>query len=412
MNFIIFLISSRYLFGAQKEKNISTMVIVCFLGVMISSFVLALVTCIMNGFETATHEKLQGIHAQIIMRSSGSESLDAPKISHILQTEFPQVAASSPSTFRQVLIKEQDCQECINAVLVKAINPDDEKKISTIATKIKKSLPNTNDLAQLLNTNSILIGDKLAQSLSVKPGDTVTLLYIPEQPGTKHALRLLEKTVLISGTFSTGIDEFDSNLILMSLALLKQLFPDSGVTQFNIQLHSHADEQKTIDALKARFGLDVFSWKELYPALVSALKLEKYAMFFILALITFVALMTIIALMFMQIVQKRADIAIYQAMGMHKKNITTLFMVMGVSLCALASLAGLLLAFSAGTILERYPFITLPDTYYVSHLPIQMNYHIFLITFIVVICMGTLASWLPCRTIRSYNAAALLRYER
>ncbi len=33
----------------------------------------------MNGFEKATHQKLQGIHAQIIMRSFGNE-LDADKI--------------------------------------------------------------------------------------------------------------------------------------------------------------------------------------------------------------------------------------------------------------------------------------------------------------------------------------------
>ncbi len=52
-------------------------------------------------------------------------------------------------------------------------------------------------------------------------------------------------------------------------------------------------------------------------------------------------------------------------------------MLMGVGLSAIAAIAGLIAAYIVGLVLEKYPFITLPDTYYVSHLPVQMEWYIF-----------------------------------
>ena len=59
---------------------------------------------------------------------------------------------------------------------------------------------------------------------------------------------------------------------------------------------TNTEETAVIEKLKKRLPhLQVNSWKDLYPALVSSLKLEKYVMFFILALITLVASMNMIS---------------------------------------------------------------------------------------------------------------------
>ena len=72
MNYSIWLIAWRYLMGSHKERSISIMVKICFLGIFIGSCSLALVMAVMDGFEQATHEKIQGIHANLIMKSSES----------------------------------------------------------------------------------------------------------------------------------------------------------------------------------------------------------------------------------------------------------------------------------------------------------------------------------------------------
>lgn len=410
MNKLSLLITWRYLLGARTEKNISIMVLICFLGIFIGAFALALVASIMNGFERATHQKLRSIHAQIIMRSLGNE-LDADKISEVLKSEFPEVQSFSPGSYKQIIIQKPGSQEITNAVVLKAIDPAMEEKTSSISDKIIQGTGNTKSLTALVHDDQIVIGKKLAETLGLKIGDPVDLLYISQDQIKSRKITLSKKDVLVSGIFSTGIEEFDSNLVLGSFSLMNNLFDQLGINQFNIQLKPNVSEQETITKLKRRFGLDVFSWKELYPALVAALQLEKYAMFFILALITLVASMNIISLIFMQIIQKRPDIAIFQAMGMHNADIIKLFMLIGIGLSAIAATAGLIAAYIVGLVLEKYPFITLPDTYYVSHLPVQMEWYIFALVLALIICMSILATWIPARNIRSVDAAHVLRFE-
>lgn len=403
------LLAWRYLRGARSEKNISLMVIICFCGIFIGALALALVASIMNGFEKVTHQKLQGIHSQIIMRSYGNE-LNAPAIESVLKT-FPQVQAYSPTTFKQVIIQNPGSDDITNAVLLKGIDPELEQNTSAISTKIKEYSRDNPTLPALIHGNHIAIGTKLAEQLHIQPGDQIDLLYVSQEKIKGRKITLDKQSALVSALFSTGIEEFDSGLVLASLDFVEQLFPGVGITQYNIQLIPGAHEPEAIAQLHNRFKLDVFSWKDLYPALVSALKLEKYAMFFILALIALVASMSIVSLIFMQIIQKRPDIAILQSMGMTTSAISMLFMIMGIGLAACAAGAGLLAAYGIGLLLERYPFISLPDTYYVSHLPIAMEWNIFFAIFLLVILMALIATWLPARAIKTMKPAQVLRFE-
>jgi lipoprotein-releasing system permease protein len=411
MNSLVFRIAYRYLLGTHSEKNISVMVIISCIGIFIGTFALALVASIMNGFEKATHEKLQGIHSQVIMRSTSNEPLNFEKIAAVLGKEFPSVGDFAPTTFKQVIIQKKENNDLTNALLLKAIDPSLEEKVSNIGNTIT-GLPGLKaPLAFLLDGNQVVIGKKMAESLDITPGNEIRLLFTPEQKVRNKKIALDNYDVTVSGTFSTGIEEFDYGLILASFSLVKKIFPDAGVTQLSIRLAPGANEQATIAQLKNRFNIDVFSWKDLYPALVSALKLEKYAMLLILALIALVATMNIISLLFMQIIQKRPDIAIYQAMGLSGTNIMVIFLLMGMGICFVAGLCGLAAAYGAGLLLKKYPFISLPDTYYVSHLPIQMSWEIFLLVFIIVLIMGTLASLLPARSVKSIQIAKILRFE-
>ena len=66
---------------------------------------------------------------------------------------------------------------------------------------------------------------------------------------------------------------------------MEELYPQAGITQYTIKLNESADEQEVIKKLSKRFSLEAYSWQDLYPALISALTLETYGMFLILALI-------------------------------------------------------------------------------------------------------------------------------
>jgi lipoprotein-releasing system permease protein len=409
MNTFSLMLAWRYILGSGHQKNIGSMVKICFISICIGSFSLALVTAIMNGFEKATHEKIQGIQAQITMRSS-HDCLDEQAVSEVLEKEFPSIEAFSPTSVRQVIIQKQLSDDITNVALLKAINPEKESKVTTLNNTIIESTSNKS-LVSTISDSTIIIGKTLAENISVKIGDTVNLLYSQDEKARSYRITLAQKTAVVAGIFTTGIEEFDAAMALCSFSFFDTIFPDYGVSQFNIKLKEHTPESATIEKLRARFHLDVVSWKDMYPALVAALKLEKYAMFIILALITLVASMNIISLLFMQITQKRGDIAILYSLGITNRTIATTFLCMGMMIIISATLVGILLATGACWILQTYPFITLPDAYYVSHLPAAMDWPITLTVFIVTISIGVLASWIPAKRSKNIHVSDVLRFE-
>lgn len=410
MNTTAFFLAQRILLGHVYQKSISTMTVVCFVGIFVGSFSLALITAIMNGFEVAIHEKMQGIHANIIIESY-KNNINTDVLALVLQKEFPEIIAFSPMATQHVLLRTSDASQDMPLVaVIKGIDPTTEQLTSTLPKKIISHLPST-EFTELFSNNHLIIGKQLALNNQIVVGDSVELLFIRDGQVKGRKIVFDSQPAIISGIFDTGIDEFDSGVIYSSLSFLEELYPNSGIEQINVALAPRTDENIVIQKLRHRLGLNVYSWKDLYPSLVASLKLEKYVSFFILALILLVASMNIISLLFMHITQKRPTIALLQAMGMSQLCVSNIFFIIGMTISCIASLCGVMSAFFASWILKKYPFITLPDTYYVTHLPVAMTWEIICAVFGVVVIFSLFATWLPIQRIASINISQVLRFE-
>jgi len=258
----------------------------------------------------------------------------------------------------------------------------------------------------------------------------------------KRKLISKKHDVTIAGIFNIGLEEYDNNLAFISIDSLNEIFDEQGVDQISIAInHEQASklsntqtgiigwfahawhtlkrifitqdyEKQLVGRLQKRLpSLTITTWKEQYPDIVSSLKLEKIVMFFILALITLVASMNMISLLFMQIQHKRRDIAIFKAMGMTDKRLRSIFLKMGLSITISASLLGLVLAAAVGHALEKYPFIQIPDVYLISYLPARLDWEIVVVVFIATLLLGLLATWWATRRSTKLNVADILRND-
>ena len=352
---------------------------------------------------------MQNIHPQATIYSSKNPiAIDA--VRSVIAQEFPEIRTISPQSIAHVIVQPNETDDddwSPNVAMLKGINPNEEVKVSTLANRLISS-PAFTDAIQ---DNHVIIGKELALTLSLSVGDTVNLIYFEQPIHKQKKVSVQNKQAVVGGIFDTGIEEFDTGLVLCSLDFFETIFEDQGITQIGLSFHPDTHIAKTVVRLRQRLALDVYTWQDLYPALVSALMLEKYAMFFILLLITLVASMNIIALIFMLITQKQSDIAILRAMGMSCQKITALFIAIGMIIASVSSCLGIVAAWAASWFLEQYPFIQLPDTYYVSHLPANMNWSIAAIVFIVVMTITFFASWLSSRRVKSIIIAHVLRFE-
>ena len=405
MKTIIYLLASRYLWNSKKEHTICAMMLIAGMSIFIGAFSLALVTAIMNGFEYCVHEKMQNIHPQATIYSY-RDPIAVDAVQEVISTEFPEIVAMSPQAIGHVLVSGINEEDMPTVAMLKGINPDKETLVSAIGSK----LSNSSQFAEDLYNNKIIIGKELARQLDLAPGDRISLLYIEPPEGTQRKVIFEHTDAIIGNTFETGIDEYDSGVIYCSFSFFEKIFPHLGITHIGLSCKSTVTTH-TVKKLQQRLGLEVRTWQELYPALVSALMLEKYAMFFILSLITLVASMNIIALIFMLISYKKSDIALLRALGMQSTHIQYLFIMIGVGLSCIASSCGIIGAWIASLLLEQYPFIQLPDAYYVSHLPSRMTLFIGVTVFILVLLISLIASWFATRRIKSINISHVLRFE-
>ncbi len=408
MNRFPLLLAFRYLFGAQQKKSISTMIIISSLAIFIGSFSLMLTLAIMHGFDVVTCERLQSIHSQIIIRTF-DDPINMGALEAVLKKEFPEIASFSPTVMQQVIIQNPHTNDISTVVTIKGVDPLTGWSVNSLAQKIYPKW-NQSNCKNLFDNKKIIIGKRLAESLDISIGDIVTLLFAPGETRKKR-INLNEAKVTIGGYFSTGIEDFDMGLIFGSLELVHDLFPESGISHVQIKLREGIDEKMIIQKLRNRLDMQVYSWKDLYPALVSALKLEKYVMFVILLLISLIASMNIISLIFMQIHQKRSDIAILRAYGMRADDIRIIFIYMGCFVSFFSCTLGIICAIICSLFLKKYPFITLPDAYFVTHLPVHLEPIHIITVFCCCMILSFIGIWIPLRRTEEIDIAQVLRYN-
>lgn len=402
------LIALRYLRTNQKDASINSMIKICFSGISIATCALALVVCIMEGFEHATHQKMQSIYPDLILDTRGNE-IDIEALRPILQEEQYHIEQISEQRLGQALLYNHKYASPI-VIYLRGIEPKHEEAVTALSLKTILPLRN-NKLSDIIYDNQIFIGKKLAQQLDLNIQDEAKLLYSNDEP-EQLTITFQQAPIIVGGIFKTGIDDFDSNLVFCSAKLFDSLFPDQGITQVYIKLADKKQEQKTCSLLKKRINVDVYSWKNLYPALVSALKLEKYAMFFILLLIVLIASMNVISLIFMYVTQKKKEIALLICFGMPLYKIKRIFIFISLYISFFATSVGLALAYLIGLFLRTYPIITLPDDAYITtHLPIKLDPVIFCVIFISSLLLSFFASLISTKKLNKIDIAQTLKSE-
>lgn len=420
---IEFLLAIRFLRGSRTEKNISFMIKICFITIFLSTFILTLVATIMSGFERETHKKLQSIHSDIIIKTP-HRALNYPALQAVLKHEFSQsLAAWSPSTAGQVIMRIKNKQSDTQyAVILKAIDPRTEPLVSSLHTMLipelsepQKNLQTqaaTNTLNILTQKNTVIIGSVRAKNSSLKPGDSIELLFPAQQTHADASQKIIleNRIVTIGGIFKTGIEEFDEHMVYCSLEFMEELL-NAQITEVNIKLKNNVNEQIVLAQLKKRIPLTIISWKELYPALVSALALEKYVVTIILALLILLASINIVALLFMFITHKQTDIALLKTMGIPLARINRIFIILGLLITISASISGLLCALLAATLLAYYP-IPLPATYnayVINYLPIYINSTTIACILAIILVLSFFALIIPTRRIKYMSPLAGLK---
>jgi lipoprotein-releasing system permease protein len=221
------------------------------------------------------------------------------------------------------------------------------------------------------------------------------------------------KQFRVAAIFDMGMFEYDANLALTDLKSSQEFFGlGSAVSGIELKLNDIDAAPEVRKTLNKRLGPPFFvkDWMQMNKNLFSALKLEKFAMFVILILIVLVASFNIVSTLMMNVVEKQKEIAILKSMGAKNQGIMLIFMLQGLVIGIVGTAIGVVGGYMLCIVLNNYIELP-PDVYYLSKLPVKMQF----IDFAIVSCSAIAISFLST-IYPSYYAARLepvesLRYE-
>lgn len=408
MRFEAFL-ATRYLKAKRKQAFISVITVISVVGVMMGVTALIVVLSVMNGFREDLMGKILGVNSHLVVLSYEGAFLDYDRIAR--ETSAVEgVVATTPFIYSQVMVNSQGS---VSGSVLRGIDTSTAAKVIAVDRMIKRgSLQSLDALHDGLP--AIIMGKELARMLAVQPGDAVTVVS-PMGKLTPLGRVPQNRKFKITAIFDSGMYEYDATMVYVSLKEAQDFLGfDNRATGVEVRVADIYKADQVGGAVTKKLGYPYWAkdWKQMNRSLVSALKLEKIAMFVILIMIVLVGALNIISTLVMVVMEKSKDVAILRAMGATQKSIMTVFMFQGVLVGVVGTLAGLGAGLGLCHLLAKYKFIELPsDVYYISTLPVRVEMLDVVLVIVTAVVISFLATLYPSWHASRLNPVESLRYE-
>ena len=405
-------IGLRYLSARRRNNFISFISASSMIGMTLGVAVLILVLSVMNGFDRELRQRILGMVPHGVLYQTGGIQ-DWRSLARQVEA-FPGVTAVAPLTRIQGMLAANGR---VKGVMLTGIDPEVEGKVSILPDHI--TVGHLADLEP--GSYGVMLGDLLARSLDVSPGDSITLM-LPQASITPAGVLPRVRRLTVVGIFAVGA-ELDANLGVINLQDAGHLERINGQAEsLRIRFDNLFDAPdmiwKLVNTLDGQYsGSD---WTRTHGNLFAAIRMEKTMIGLLLMIIVAVAAFNIISTLVMVVTDKQADIAILRTMGASPRTIMAIFMVQGVAIGLVGVLAGGLLGIIASltisdlvALVEKlFGFqILSADVYFISYLPSQLLAEDVVVVVVAAMLLSFLATLYPSWRASRVQPAEALRYE-
>ena len=403
-------IAFRYLKPKKKEGFLKVISIFSFTGIALGVAILIIVMSVMNGFRTELINKILGFNPHIIVKpyQKKIEETDINKLDL-----FKEKIEKTALTFsgQGILINRENTV----GILVRSYLNNDLSKIKLINKGI------IDGSLQKFKKNTISMGKDLAISLNLVVGEQITLMSTSNLQTPFGNLPLQEKFT-ISSIFSTGLAEFDQNVVFMPFENANSLFE---LQNEDIDLEIFLNKPDEVEIIKKKIqnlfsDYYVYSWADLNKSFFAALKVERNVMFIILTLIVIVAAFNIISGLTILVKNKTKEIAILRTLGVSRASITKIFFLTGFTIGFLATITGVVIGILFSYYIENIRVLITTifnirlfpeEIYFLSQMPSEINFSYILIISFFSLLITFLATIFPSLSAAKLDPVEALKYE-
>jgi lipoprotein-releasing system permease protein len=407
------MLSLRYLRARRREGFISVIAGFSFLGIMLGVATLIIVMAVMNGFRTELLDKILGLNGHLLVQPLESPLTDFDQVAKRLST-VDGIKLAAPIVEGQALASSPFAA---NGVLVRGIRAADLAKLGSIANNIRQG-----SLEGFDESQGIAIGKRLADQLSLRAGDNLTLVA-PRGAITPMGTTPRIKAYKIAAVFEIGMSEYDSAFVFMPLPEAQAYFNrPNDVTAIEVYTANpdHIDHYRKLVNEAAQRPVYLIDWRQRNATFFNALQVERNVMFLILTLIVLVAALNIVSGLIMLVKDKSTDIAVMRTMGATQGAIMRIFLITGASIGVVGTITGFvvgtLICLNVESIRQFLSWITRtelfsPELYFLSRLPAEMNFSETAAVVVMALALSLLATLYPSWRAARLDPVETLRYE-
>ncbi|MGZ8397299.1 MAG: lipoprotein-releasing ABC transporter permease subunit, partial [Rhodoplanes sp.] len=397
----------------RKEGFISVIAGFSFLGIMLGVATLIIVMAVMNGFRTELLGKILGLNGHVLVQPLESPLTDFDQVAERVSA-VSGVRLAAPIVEGQALASSPFAA---NGVLVRGIRAADLDKLASVAKNIRQGTLEGFDEGQ-----GIAIGKRLADQLSLRAGDNLTLVA-PRGAVTPMGTTPRIKVYKVAAVFEIGMSEYDAAFVFMPLPEAQAYFNrPNDVTAIEVYTDNpdNVDRYRKLIADAAQRPVYLIDWRQRNATFFNALQVERNVMFLILTLIVLVAALNIVSGLIMLVKDKSSDIAVMRTMGATQGAVMRIFLITGASIGVVGTLTGFvvgtLVCLNVESIRQFLSFVTRtelfsPELYFLSRLPAEMNFSETAAVVVMALALSLLATLYPSWRAARLDPVETLRYE-
>jgi lipoprotein-releasing system permease protein len=410
MNFQKFFIKEFFKIKGKRDF-FSLNSLISIVGITIGVIALTVSLALFSGYQKVLKETILGVNSHIYIFKYGNQSIDKAEFSRIkaiLDTTFV-VHSYAPFIYTEAMVSNsQRYRDKMAGVILRGIDYKAEKKTTQFQEFIKEG-------RFVPKGEYGVIGEKLAKKLQVGVGDTINLITPLNADITITGIIPKRTKIEISGIFSSGMFDYDNTLLYMNMEASQDFLNMPG--QFSgiaVQLIPDEIERASFHSKEILsslgFPFKVTDWIELNGNLFSLLKLEKWVIFLILALIVVVAGFGMISVLTMQIIDKSKEIGILKVMGAQNSEIKRVFLLRNVILGFAGIILGILLGVLLSQIITHTNLVKIEsDVYFINKLVVKNNPMDFVYIILVAGLVILGSALIPLKSIGKMDPVSIIR---
>lgn len=419
----------RYFYSRRRRASARVTALAAIVGIACGVTALIVALALANGFQDEMRDKiLRGTAHITLMRRDGQAMKEwravTAQVRHVegvrdaAGTTYDGALVSGAGGSAYSVLRGLDLdsprvvQEVRRTIVAGAIEPllDDAIQDATSHGVHNGDGNEARDEAPLPNA---VIGAELAARANLRVNDVAEVI----SANMKFSLENIKPRaarVRVSGIFRSGLYEYDSTWIYVSLPAAAKLAgtPLSSASVISVEAQNIYDVAQIAARVREAVGRDytTIDWQEANRPLFAALALERRMSLIVIALIIFIAALNITTTLVLVVVERRSDIAIISAMGARAKSIMLIFMIEGACIGLIGAITGAMLGLALCAVGERYHLVSLPgDVYSLTNIPFHAGTKDVALAMIVAFVLSLVATVYPARQASRMRPAEALR---